>query len=311
MIRESVLFENLKEEIYRMIVESNGISDEVRAFIYDNKEVLLDTVRKSIGTGKNDANGIEKSFTTITLPTFVKTFLNKEGQTKEKKHSVYFKFISFNFKDRSQFIKYKSNYPLNNGLTNSDGVNYDWVTIYTYTINGKVNQPDFFDTVGHELSHVYKQDMAGKPIPKNFKNYLKGYSDLESENEVERSIARIFYYSEKFEQEGYANGLYFYLKEKGITILTWDDIKKTDVWKHYQYLYDAINIVKDNKEETQRILDINYDNKKVETLLRVGLSGMKDFKERLLKVIFQIHQDGLNEGIRCTSIHYYQHFICD
>lgn len=309
MIRENVLFEDLKNDVYRMIVESHGISDEITEFLYANKKQILDTVKYSIGGGEIDDNGIEKSVVSINIPSFIKTFLNKEGKVKISKHNILFTFYVFNFSSKEQYDKYKKQYGLNDGYTNSDGTHYDWITIHTYTINGKVKQPELFDTIGHELSHVYKQDMAWKTIPKNNKQYLNSFSRLTSNNKIESAIAQIIYYSEKFEQEGYANGLYYYLKEKGVVVLTWNDIKKCEVWKHYQNLYNSIVLVNENKEEAQEILNKFYNSKKVDSILRIGRNGLVAFKNRLLNVITKMHEDKLNEGIMCTSTHYYEHFI--
>ena len=308
-INETVLLLNFEEDIRNLVFESCGISDTITKFIYDNKQTLFDLVLNSIGKGTIDKNGIEKSVSSIKLPAFVKTYTGKDGNEEEIKHAILFTIVSYNFSNKQEYLDLKDNYIINYGNSSTDGKRYDWLTIYTYTISGRLHKPSFINTLGHELSHLFKQGMAVKTIPKNDKKYLRAITDLHSTNDIEKDVAKVIYYSEKLEQEGFANGLYYQFKEANNGMPSWETFSNTDEWNVYKEVNKIIANLKQQPEQVQYILNNRYGGMKFTTLIRLAETAMRQFKKCLLKILWKCHEDLVNEGVAFRDADVYHQLI--
>ena len=297
IVRDNLILFEFENCIKHMILESQGISDAITEFIYKNKQKLFDLVTNGVGNGEVDSNGVEKSITSDRIPAFVKKYNDKNGEPQEIEHNILFTIISYNFKDRCQFAKFRDDYVTDYGTSNCDGRKIDWATIYTYTVNGKLNKPNYISTVSHEVSHIFKQDMAMNKIPKNDSRYLRALSDLNSGDKLISDIAKVIYYGEKLEQEGFANELYYKFRENEIQIPSWQVFGKSDEWKIYKDTYKIVQGLKNKKDAAQEVLNLRYNGMQVDSLIKFGEQSMMEFKKRLLRVLWKCHEDLLSEGV--------------
>lgn len=298
IIREEIvnecLLSNFESEVYDMINESLGVSNSITEFIYDNKQTLYDLITNSVKSGKPDKNGVSETISHIELPMFIDNFKSSE----RIKCRLFFTFRAQNFKSGEQFEKLKDQYATNEGWSTVDEKRCAFVTIYTYTINGKLQKQNFIDTLGHELSHVLKQSLSGQVIPKKWKHYMTASGNIASKDKITNGIAKAFYYGERFEQEGFANGLYYWFRENDIQVPTWETFKKSEQWHAYLDMQKTLDFLAANKEVVQKRLNTMYDGVRLDDLIGVTKTSMEDFKRRLIRILWKIHEELLSEGVR-------------
>lgn len=106
-------------------------------------------------------------------------------------------------------------------------------------IRGRYDRNDFFQTVQHEVSHLFERGKRHKPY-KNLDAYKESINVLNSGlgnnrfDNLKGAIANVIYISHKFEQRAFANGAYMYLMKSDDYFNRFRDaIKETRL---YQYL---------------------------------------------------------------------------
>ena len=114
------------------------------------------------------------------------------------------------------------------GSTYTDGKKIVFINIYFYT-DGKIfDKAEVYDSIQHELNHVFKALKVGKTMENDsFIAYINTLMALPNtaENYYKKIIGDICYIGRKDEQDSFINGAYAFLKQK--MPIDAEDIKET------------------------------------------------------------------------------------
>lgn len=127
-------------------------------------------------------------------------------------------YFILNFRDRKYMEKYAEAKGINNDAKsivlynkrkNENKYVLNGIWLYGVSISGTIQKSELLDGIQHELEHVYQQFKMGNDFGKED---VIGYVNdgLKSSDPFEFNVANLVYMSFKYEQEGFANGLYAY-----------------------------------------------------------------------------------------------------
>lgn len=269
--------------------ESLGISDIVNRLVYDISCEIVNKYNNKEYKSQNTKSGIEVKI------------IDGVYTSSDRVKKVYYKVTVFDFKDKSDFIKNSDSLDIDGGKSFYMLNRISSIYINTYAINGKIKKLLLMNTLQHELEHVFQYSMSNSGVIKGKaqKDYLASITTINNDIntiDAESAVSNIIYYSNRFEQEGFANGLYAYFKESESMVPTYDDLYKTDEWKRYRVLVYSLNYVRLNRDECQKVLDWKYRGKKVDTLIQIGERGEYEFKYRLFRVLVKLREELISEG---------------
>jgi hypothetical protein len=198
----------LIESINSVIKEEMGINRDVANATFGIYNLISDDFKSQKSQVIEDGVGIRKGCITYDL-------LGKE---------VYIQYSIKNFRDKEYLERYAERHGIE-----TDGrsiVSYDkskncnkyitnGVWVYGISISGTIDRALLMDTIQHEIEHIFQQFKMNNDFGKDA---VIGYvnNGISSEDEYERHMADIVYMSFKYEQEGFANGLYAYCKDDPI-----------------------------------------------------------------------------------------------
>ena len=191
-----------------------------------------------------------------------------------------------NFLDKN-LLKHIDKSGLSEGGTVFLNKNFIICNINLYGIGGSINEEDAMDTIQHEIEHIYQQIMSNKRIPGDDDRYAKMRTDLESNNEVRKTVGRLVYLCYKSEQDAFINGTYAWCMTNDSTTepYSYRNIKNCPAGKLYLEMKDLYEVVFNNME-MEKIITTEYglNNEKV-------MFSIKDFGRKLGKVLVKVNKD--------------------
>lgn len=174
---------------------------------------------------------------------------------------------------------------------------YSYVVICVSLKDGVIDWKKFFDTAQHEINHIYEQQKTNKPyrpltsIPIN--------QNIYSNNIYKRCLAIIAYASDVFEQDGFVNGMYAYIKrryENGEMPIAVEDI---DAYKQLAKLYHAKNFLLTHRfsKEMENALSeykmCGWDFKKLKSR---AFNGIKTLENKIKRTLKKCEYDGFGKS---------------
>lgn len=180
------------------------------------------------------------------------------------------------------------------------------VIIYGGVVNNKVCFADLFDTIGHELEHVYQKVKAKKTqkdIEAEFfsnRNYNIAKSDL---NRIDKpynyNIATIIYIGNNSEQDAFINGLYQDVKwNKDKTNLN-DIILNSEATIWLKRFYSAVDFIKKNFEQYDLVdvLSLKYRILNKNTFLKQAEQQLKRYQWKYGRAVYYCKRKFLSESV--------------
>lgn len=169
--------------------------------------------------------------------------------------------------------------------------------------NSKIDKRALFDTIQHELSHLYEMKHRNGVPYKNFNNYKIATNIMHSDNSsrIEWTISKCIYISYRFEQRAFANGLYQFIKQNGHFEDGYKDaIEESLAYKWYTYLLEYQVYIEDyiNKYGSiEKYLKV-YDKVNTAKLFRLISDSRKGLIHLIGRVVAKVKYDTMmKEGI--------------
>jgi hypothetical protein len=221
--------QNLFEtKLNKFIVEELGISNDVT-----NETIKLSKEFTKIIDSNKQKQSINNDVK-YSENTFVSNIFNEK---------VHVALVCYYFRDNETYQMYKNRGKIDDSgkssvriLPNSRKIIR--LTVECVKVNGTL-QRGFYDTLQHELTHIYQQLKANKNYPIT-DNYLMASSILSGNgtNNFEKNVALVFYFLGCGELTAYDNGLYQFLANSEDNYKTDDEIMKdvynSSLYKFYQ-----------------------------------------------------------------------------
>ena len=181
--------------------------------------------------------------------------------------------------------------------SSSDGGKYNFLFINCYSVNGEINRKSLFDTVYHEIEHIFQAQKGNKQIKTFDALYHMLPQYLNCKNYPLKYASRILYCSYAYEQDAFVNGLYGFISQLGI-IPQWKDIKTSQAYKSLENLRNALSFLQKNINNEK----YNDEIKKVfgytiSQILKIGKQTEKRFLEKVGKVLIKHRNEILFENI--------------
>lgn len=255
-----------EEQFKTVLQEELGISEivyNISLNIYDN---IVNTL----------ADSIKEKHEFVTIKTNKFKYVSEEF-----KIDVSYKFYNYNESDLQQAHK--------NGWSVDLGKNRYLMFIELFGVSGTINKENAMDVIQHEVEHIYQQYKAKKPFGDNA-FYAKIKTNLESNNDDKRMVARLIYGCVLSEQEGYLNGLYSYLMALWRPY-NFGDVQNSDCWQLYNEMLSCYDKLKNNPELTQYLSEYNLSMKKIE-------SNINRFINKIGRVVCKVKKDKYLQGWR-------------
>lgn len=258
---EVLIKRQIFEDVTR-IVEELGISDEVSKYVDEIYDKIID-----------DSHSIES----VLIDDGVGLKNNSFYMNDMYGNDLCVFYYIYNFKDagfKQAFIKKEGTGYLEAGsrhiyktIQNVRRLLINSISIPIESIGGVIqNVPTIKDSIQHELEHIYQQSKMGKEFG-NEDLYKVVSFHLGNVNPYERNIAILLYMSFKSEIEGYANGLYAFVKNLDYSYVDKLNIAfmKSDAYKKLMQVYEARDFI------NEHINDIELD----EALKKYRIYGIK------------------------------------
>lgn len=200
------LNERIHKIVRRVLNEELGINDEV----YNASNQILNLIRQDIENNNNFVKS-KNSNISATKGSFNFPFMGT---------SIYVEYKSFVFNTLEEYQAAKKENPkeLCNASSWCGGVNGSGISVvYNRTIDNGYDE-SIRDRIQHELDHVFKSIKIDGNLTSNgglgnkVYNVLHNKCDKSICNDKDmKRIAYLLYYSKKYEQDAYGNGLYNWL----------------------------------------------------------------------------------------------------
>lgn len=191
------IYEEVYKDVKQFINEENGIAN----FVYK-------TVDKTIKNFRNNLNKGD-SFSIKQLYKGVKEVIVRV-QFKIGQHLIDVDFKIIAFANKNLFLKYGDSLTIEGGGSDL-GDNY--IAVYSYSVDGNINYRTIYDTLQHEVSHIYETFKSNRENEKPINDkHLELYNKIQDiiQNGVNSDEYRIclgLYMWFQTEQTAFANGL--------------------------------------------------------------------------------------------------------
>ena len=306
-ILHTAMIQELDENINRILIEELGISDEVvnatniifNRIIDEYKHKKYESIVPH-GVGIYEYQGY-----------FIQE--NIFGHDLEVMYSVY------NFNDKSCREEYILHY--GTGYQNA-GSNFRYlgkgenrklvsnkIMIVLEAISGDIiNEEDALDSAQHEIEHMFQQSSMDKEFG-NLNLYRQVSSNLYSKDKFKHNVALVLYMSFKSEIEGYANGLYAYVKQrlKENPINVNQIFRDSAAYQKLQQMYTAKNFIKANIND-KRMDYAFYEYKRFgiqkQKINKTIEKTIKEMLTRFGKALVKARKDSLKQGVMREGIRY-------
>lgn len=281
--KEYVILNEISLKINEAINEELGIADEVR-------DVSIRLRNEIVSRLKNIEKKSVKSGVSLKEDNFRTEIANK-------KMTVQIQY--FNFKDKLYYLDYIKKYGHIDPASFSNDGRVNMIFIRFYSISGYIDERDLFDSIQHEVEHIYQQVKAKKTFGES-NLYLYAYKNLSNEQLESRILALISYLSNKFEQDGYVNGLYAFLKDNYKLMATKDDIKESPVYSKLTDLIYAKDFLIKNKNNVKLKEEIEYYRKNFNLnyndFIRLATSSINDIIKKIGRTVIKFKNDMVKSG---------------
>lgn len=277
------LNEVYKKRINRLISEEYGISDKLHGDIIPRFIRSLKTAIKSTDINPN-----------YIVPTKEGKFefkcLDKEGNTFRVYWKVYY------FDNQEEYLKFYKKY----GLTNNVIYKFKMLTISVVYVEGKPLNNQFYDSIGHELEHLYQNELMDKEF-RNQDIYRIAISGLHEKDKYIRCLSTIIYASTKSEQEAFINGFYSEFSHGNIDPGKLDKAIEESVCGDWlKELYNSYVFLKEHNDENMQEAIRKYKNIKdyynYKYFLYIARNGIKNLERRIARLTYKIKKDIYNHS---------------
>ena len=163
--------------------------------------------------------------------------------------------------------------------------------------SNKIDKTKLYETIFHEIEHLFQQIMANKTFNKNdLYNLVK--RNYNSNNGLTRAIARILYLSFDEEIESFTNGLYGFLVSSNSGPNMTETIKESDLYKKIYEAEELMKLIRGNKDNENllnslSIFGINYNK-----LDNVHKQTLDKIKRKVSKIMIRYRNKLYIEGMR-------------
>lgn len=281
--KEYLILNEISSKINEAINEELGISDEVK----DKSAKLRDDV---INRLKNIEKTIIDSGVSEKKDNFQIEIANKK---------VFVQVHYYNFRDNTYYLNFiKKHGNIEHSSTSNDG-RFNVIILNFYSISGYIDKIDLYDSIQHEVEHIFQQVKAKKTFG-NSNLYLYAYNSLNSDQIEKRILALISYMSNSFEQDGYVNGLYAFLKENYRFNSKRFDVKESPVYNKLTDLIYAKDFLIKNKNNANLQNEISYYKDKFNLnyndFIRLVTSSINEITKKIGKTIIKFKNDMMKSG---------------
>lgn len=296
-IIKEVLSRYLGKEYHRLRPLKNGNRPPINEERQRNNAIMKDTLLIL-----NEERGISDEVIRATknIISKIPRWIEKSIKGKDDNGYVYYSFKTkeriFDFNINITFVIYDLTTQQYNRFVSDSYYNETKKELYIelVRVNDIIDTNDAYETIQHELHHVYQEYVRnGKPTLNKADETLYKISDnmIMDSNDVAYRIGMIFYLSLKIEQEALGNGLYNILinnldKEWKQTYM------RSDVYKWMNFIKECVSVFDGKKEHIESILSyynvnkfnyeklINLSNSIYDNLLRISVRIISLAKER-------------------------------
>ena len=280
------------------LIESIGNILEILKF-KDHKPIYIDEYIKLIRTTLNEELGISKEVISISQSILkdIKLTLRKRNpmidsnsvQVWRNKWSINIYGVTFTiyskqymFENFAKFQRLKSQ----DDLRSSFSFEKKQLIFVGYGYQNMWQESELYDTIYHEVEHLYQTIKSGKSLNSNDSELYKLAIDAMSvnDNEALSVLGYVIYLSRRYEQTAYSHGLYGMLKSEQPQ--SRDEINGIIP---YSQLYSAYAKLKMCKE----YISFNKENPQL-------MQGLKHFNKNynwFLKLVDR----AIQQTVRCTS----------
>lgn len=276
--------ETYDRRMNKMIVEEFGISDELFLNVIPR---FIQAIKLEIGKVKKIDN---KRTTSFNFDFFG-----------DGKYTILVTVNAMYFNTIEEYEEYKNNV----GEVNWMSYSTKMLTLTLAYIGKKPAKNDVFDTIGHELHHVFQNIMMNKEF-NNQTIYNIAIRNLECKDEYLRYLSWIVYASTKSEQEAMINGCYseYFNNNRFINGNDVDNFikKESECGLWLQNFYKAYNFIKmHNDKQMQKTIEQyfkKFDKKfTYKYFLFIAVNGIKNFERRIARLTLKIKNKFVNEHL--------------
>lgn len=278
----------IREEIKRIIREELTINDNVKVLAERLYNAFTNEL-KYIKYNKTEEDNVLMGRINVKLP--MGEYFNNVNMITT--------FNIFNFPDLKSYKTSIYKDKCIEGTSSSDGKKINFLTINGYAINGRIKTGKLFDTIYHEVEHIFQQQKVKSYLPtyKSDKYYIKALNGMNIDDDFISKIGRIFYITSTFECDAMVNGIYGECKDRENKYIKYEDIVGTYVYEILLEMDDLNKWVNDNKNDNSMLIALKYYNCPFETLLKRLEYGKKYLINKLGKVISLLRKEALTKKI--------------
>lgn len=283
--KEYVILNEITLKINEAINEELGIADEVRK---KSEELLNDVINRL----KNIEKSIVENGVSEKKDNFQIEIANKK---------VFIQVNYHNFRDNTYYLNFIKKYGNIEHSSTSNNGRLNIISINFYSISGYIDKKDLYDSIQHEVEHIFQQVKAKKTFGES-NLYLYAYNNLNSDQIEKRTLALISYMSNKFEQDAYVNGLYAFLKSDfRYSNATRDDIQQSPVYEKLTELIEAKDYLIKNKNNANLQNEISYYKDKFNLnyndFIRLATSSINEISKKIGRTVIKFKKDMMNNGV--------------
>lgn len=290
-----ILEQELKNEINNCINENLTISNEVKQEVKFVEKYILDNIQKI--NASDFANGGGKRQLNFSLNLF------------NDKIKINFQVTNFNFKNDKYFDIYNKKYCTDlecSSVYNVIAGKPFCLCFIRYISIGFIPLPKFYEDVQHEINHLFQQHMEKKTY-KDVRKYANISTNIYSDDDIQRNAAEIFYLSSYYEQDGFINGVYNFVKhklyDKPERLLIDNTIKETDAYHKIYRLKELFQIIHTNQQTYSNVILKDYKMERWDRFDKRIRNAIHRFEKKFAMVIKKCKSDFLiNETHTWTEI---------
>lgn len=263
---------NIHRIIRRVLNEELGINQEVYDASNQVFELIQDDLKKHNIQGI-ELNGVNGKVYSNTVDCYIHS----------QKVNVLYRFYYFD--TENDYLAYKKQNPsINQAETNVTNNADEFLIKVNYVVCDGVLNKMLFDQMQHELNHAFQQIISGKKYQygKIRQNIEKMSKSLLNDKEI-RCAKFILYMSRKFEQDGFANGLYASLmRDKSY------DINNSGAVHNLRQLQGAIRMLSSCQDDDKFILNFGISKNRI---IKYGEKSVTRLTKLINRVIFKYGKD--------------------
>ncbi len=278
--------DELKEEIYELILEELTVNDEVHFASKAIENEIIELSKKTSSEIFTDGGG--------------KRVFNFSETIFKENIKVHFNIVNYNFKDGHYFKNYNDKNYLNlecKSVYNLIGKRPICICYINYASINFNPLPKFYEDVYHELNHIFQQLQQQHTYNDSLK-YSIISTNIYSEDEVSRNCAEIIYLSTPYEQDSYVSSVYNFVKHKihsnngDITKID-DFLKESEAYNKIYRLKELFHNISNNKEAYENEILKTYNFKRWDRFNKHIRNAIHRFEEKFAMCVKKCKNDFL------------------